>query len=94
MPISISYDVLPKWKEFERSSTTIADAYVKPIVNDRLPKIIEKIRQLMPNADVAIMKSNGGETTPEVACQQPVQLLLSGPSGGVVARNICPRPMG
>ena len=85
MPISISYDVLPKWKEFERSSTTIADAYVKPIVNDRLPKIIEKIGQLMPNADVTIMKSNGGETTPEVACQQPVQLLLSGPSGGVVA---------
>ena len=85
MPISISYDVLPKWKEFERSSTTIAEAYVKPIVNDRLPKIIEKIGQLMPNADVTIMKSNGGETTPEVACQQPVQLLLSGPSGGVVA---------
>lgn len=85
IPISISYDVLPKWKEFERSSTTIADAYVKPIVNDRLPKIIEKIGQLVPQADVAIMKSNGGETTLEVACQQPAQLLLSGPSGGVVA---------
>ena len=57
----------------------------KPIVNDRLPKIIEKIGQLVPQADVAIMKSNGGETTLEVACQQPAQLLLSGPSGGVVA---------
>jgi len=85
IPVSISYDVLPKWKEFERSSTTIADAYVKPIVNDRLPKIIEKIGQLVPRADVAIMKSNGGETTVGLACQQPVQLLLSGPSGGVVA---------
>ena len=85
IPVSISCDVLPKWKEFERSSTTIVDAYVKPIINDRLPKIIEKIGQLVPQADVAIMKSNGGETTLEVACEQPAQLLLSGPSGGVVA---------
>ena len=36
MPVSISYEVLPKWKEYERSSTTIADAYIKPVVGSQL----------------------------------------------------------
>ena len=42
-PLSISYDILPKWKEHERSSTTIADAYIKPLVADNLKRLEEQL---------------------------------------------------
>ena len=94
VPISISFDVLPKWKEYERASTTIADAYVKPIVLDRLPAMEQRVKELATNAEVVVVKSNGGGTNVEGACASPVQLLLSGPAGGVIATQFMARLMG
>ncbi|RWM88749.1 MAG: hydantoinase/oxoprolinase family protein [Mesorhizobium sp.] len=85
LPISISYDVLPKWKEYERASTTIADAYVKPIVTDQLGELETRIAEAVGAARVVVTKSNGGQTTVAGACEAPVQMTLSGPTGGVVA---------
>jgi N-methylhydantoinase A len=85
IPISISYEVLPKWKEYERASTTIADAYLKPIVSGRLSRLEEKLSSLLPGAKLVIVKSNGGESSVEAAIDSPVQITLSGPTGGVVA---------
>ena len=85
MPISISFDVLPKWKEYERASTTIADAYLKPIVQHYLGDMRDRFNEVALTQQVAMIKSNGGEISLEMAKQHPVQLAISGPTGGVVA---------
>jgi hypothetical protein len=83
-PISISYDVLPKWKEHERSSTTIADAYIKPLVANHLASLGGRLSERGVNKRLAVIKSNGGEMTLDAAADAPIQLTLSGPTGGVV----------
>ena len=85
IPVSLSYDVLPKWKEYERASTTLADAYVKPVLQRYLSTMRERLTASGVTAPVVLIKSNGGEMSLEAARQQPVQLTLSGPTGGVVA---------
>lgn len=83
-PVSISYDVLPKWKEHERASTTIADAYIKPLVDNHLKALGARLDRLGAGKRVAVIKSNGGEITLDAAANAPIQLTLSGPTGGVV----------
>ena len=85
IPVSISHDVLPKWKEYERASTTLADAYVKPVLQNYLGAMRERLNAAGVRAPVVMIKSNGGEMSLDAAREQPVQLTLSGPTGGVVA---------
>ena len=85
MPISISYDVLPKWKEYERASTTIADAYLKPIVSRNFNRMHRHLEEIGLGDKVGVIKSNGGESTLRRAAESPVQMTLSGPTGAVVA---------
>ena len=89
LAISISYEVLPKWKEYERASTTIADAYLKPVVGRQLKTMRARMAEAALDANTAIIRSNGGEMTLEAAAGSPVQMLVSGPTGGVIAsRNV------
>ena len=83
-PVSISYDLLPKWKEHERSSTTIADAYIKPIVSRNLQLLQDRVEARGDIGKIAVIKSNGGEITLQAARQFPIHLSLSGPTGGVI----------
>ena len=85
IPISISYDVLPKWKEYERASTTIADAYVKPVVNRQVANLRERFGESGITDQAVVIKSNGGEMTLEAAQRTPIQMTVSGPTGGVIA---------
>lgn len=85
IPTSISFEVLPKWKEYERASTTLADAYVKPLVGRSFVSMSERFGELGLDGRVAVMKSNGGECSFAGAAAQPVQMTVSGPTGGVVA---------
>ena len=84
VPVSISYDVLPKWKEYERASTTIADAYLKPSVGRYLERMRTRFAEIGLSDNVAVIKSNGGETTLAGAAQAPIHMAVSGPSGGVI----------
>lgn len=84
MPISISYDVLPKWKEYERGSTVIADAYIKPIVSSYLNQLQECFEEKNITKNVGIMKSNGGIMTLAATNKAPINTAVSGPTGGVV----------
>ncbi len=93
-PISISYDLLPKWKEHERSSTTIADAYVKPLVSTNLATLEQRLTDECGVKRVAVIKSNGGEMTLGAAREAPIQLSLSGPTGGVVGAKQVARLIG
>ncbi len=93
-PLSISYDVLPKWKEHERSSTTIADAYVKPIVSAHVETLGRRFSDRGVGQKVAVIKSNGGEMTLASASDAPIQMTLSGPTGGVVGAKHLARLIG
>ena len=94
IPVSISYEVLPKWKEFERSSTTITDAYIKPVVGSHLRTMRGRLDAKGITTHVAAIKSNGGEMTLEAAAEHPVQMTLSGPTGGVVGAKQIARSIG
>jgi hypothetical protein len=61
--------VLPKWKEHERSSTTIADAYIRPLVSGHLDSLKTRFAGQGVNKRIAVIKSNGGEMTLEAAAK-------------------------
>jgi N-methylhydantoinase A len=84
VPISLSHEVAPIWREYERGSTVIADAYVKPTIGAHIDNIRRRFEQMSLLAPWAIMKSNGGNAVPASAEARPIQLLLSGLSGGVI----------
>ncbi|UCF08830.1 MAG: hydantoinase/oxoprolinase family protein [Thermoplasmata archaeon] len=79
-PLSTSSEILPEFREYERTCTTVLDAYVKPIVSLYLSKIEQAFQK-----QFFIMQSNGGVTTSRAAGERPVNILLSGPAGGVAA---------
>ena len=85
LPVSISYEVLPKWKEYERASTTIADAYIKPLLRRYLKALETRLDTANIGATTAMIKSNGGQMSPAAAADRPIHLTISGPTGGVVA---------
>ena len=85
LPVSISYEVLPKWKEYERASTTIADAYLKPVVSQQLRAMRRRLGEAGLGEHLVMIKSNGGEMTLDAAADSPVNMMVSGPTGGVVA---------
>ena len=83
--ISISSDVLPEFREYERSSTTALNAYLAPIVSGYLRRLQQAVTSWSNRRRLWVMQSNGGVASAARAAQLPVTLLLSGPSGGVVA---------
>jgi N-methylhydantoinase A len=84
IPVSISYEVLPKWKEHFRSSTTICDAFIKPVVERQLGGMRRELDEHGIGAKVVVMRSNGGEITLDKAVETPIQIAVSGPTGGVI----------
>jgi len=94
LPVSISSEVLPKWKEYERASTVLADAYIKPVVHRYLHDMRARFAAAGLNGNCVVIKSNGGEMTLEAAAEQPIHLTLSGPTGGVVAAHHVARELG
>jgi N-methylhydantoinase A len=85
LPISYSHDVAPIWREYERSSTTIIDAYIKPLVGRFIGTIEAGLVERGYNRVWAVMKSNGGQMHSAAASAKPVQVMLSGLSGGIIA---------
>jgi N-methylhydantoinase A len=76
---TLSSDVLPEYREYERLSTTVLNAYVAPVVEEYLGRL----RRSLPR--IRILASDGGAITPESAGRRAAQTLLSGPAGGVIA---------
>lgn len=92
--VSLSSEVLPERREYERGSTTVLNAYLAPIVSSYLESLGEVIDRWRANTTLWIMQSNGGMTSPRRASRLPVNLLMSGPSGGVVAGQLVARQTG
>ncbi len=85
LSISLSHEVMPSAPEFERTSTTLVNAYVAPRIERYLSRLAERLRAAGYRHDLLIMQSNGGIMTPEYITQRPVTVLSSGPTGGVIA---------
>jgi len=83
--LSLSSDVSPRRREYERTSTVVANAYVKPIVGRFLAELEAAFASLGFTGELRVMQSNGGLTTPALAREYPVNIIESGPAAGVLA---------
>lgn len=83
--ISLSHEVAKEWREYERASSTVMNAYVAPVVQRYLSSLQSELSGFGMDATVHIMQSNGGVSTAESAQKKPVFTLLSGPVGGTIA---------
>ena len=83
--LSLSSDVSPRRREYERTSTVVANAYVKPIVGRFLAELEAAFASLGFSGELRVMQSNGGLTTPALAREYPVNIVESGPAAGVLA---------
>jgi N-methylhydantoinase A len=82
--ISLSCEVFPQMREYERASTAVIDAYLKPPV-DRYARELELLAQDKGLREIFVMRSNGGAITPDGVRRLPVSMVRSGPAGGVIA---------
>jgi N-methylhydantoinase A len=83
--VSISYEVLPQIREYERTSTTVTNAYVKPLTETYLRRLRERLTSMGFGGRLFIMLSSGGVTSAETAAEFPVRIIESGPTAAVIA---------
>ena len=81
--LSLSSEVLPEIREYERTLTTSLNAALKPVMDEYVGNLTERVRDRGIGTELKIMQSNGGLITADAARQRPVNTLLSGPAGGV-----------
>ena len=82
--VSISSDLSREYREYERTSTAVLDAYIKPIVRTYLYHLEKELTSSGFDGRFLMMRSGGGSMTAAAAREQPVNLILSGPAGGVI----------
>jgi N-methylhydantoinase A len=96
-PLSISHQVLPEFREFERTSTVVVNAYLQPLMQTYMENLAQRVRLFRQSAGIAakkltsrifVMQSNGGVTELESAAREPVRTVLSGPAGGLVGAAV------
>jgi N-methylhydantoinase A/oxoprolinase/acetone carboxylase beta subunit len=85
LSVSISYRVLPQIREYERTSTTVTNAYVKPLTGRYLSKLAGRLALVGFKGKLFIMLSSGGVTSVETAAEFPVRIIESGPTAAVIA---------
>jgi N-methylhydantoinase A len=83
--LSLSHDILREYREFERLSTTVVNAYIGPKVGGYVKNLKSRLSEVGFAGELSIMRSNGGVMTPEVATARPVAMMESGPVGGIIA---------
>ncbi|UFN49924.1 hydantoinase/oxoprolinase family protein [Roseomonas sp. OT10] len=84
LPVSLSSDVSPEMREWERFSTTVANAYVQPLMASYLHRLRDGARAAGLSCPLFLMLSGGGLTTLETAARFPIRLVESGPAGGAI----------
>lgn len=83
VPVSLSSDVIPEMQEYERTVTTVANSYVRPKVASYVGNLARELSQRMDDVNLNILRSDGGLSSATAAAEYPVNLLMSGPAGGV-----------
>jgi N-methylhydantoinase A len=82
--VSLSSDIAPLIREWERTSTTVTNAYVQPVMDRHLSELRTSARGASPDLGLHVMQSNGGVISVEQAASEPVRTILSGPAAGVM----------
>ncbi len=83
VPISLSSDVVPEMQEYERTITTVANSYVRPRVSNYMRNLKRQLKKKMDDVQLHVLRSDGGLSSAKAAANYPVNLLMSGPAGGV-----------
>ena len=83
IPVSLSSDVVPEMQEYERTITTVANSYVRPRVSVYIKNLHAELKKKMQDVQLHVLRSDGGLASAAAAEQYPVNLLMSGPAGGV-----------
>ncbi|HMA73545.1 MAG TPA: hydantoinase/oxoprolinase family protein [Xanthobacteraceae bacterium] len=83
--VSLSHEILREYREFERMSTTVVNAYLGPKVGGYVKGLKSSLGDIGFRGDLSIMRSNGGVTSPEIATARPAAMMESGPVGGIIA---------
>ena len=83
IPVSLSSDVIPEMQEYERTVTTVTNSYVRPRVESYIRNLEGELESRMEGVTLNILRSDGGLTSAASAANYPVNLLMSGPAGGV-----------
>ena len=84
LPVSLSSKISPKFREYERTSTTVANAYVRPIVGRYIERLETALAERGFENDMFIMQSAGGLVSPAIAAEEPAWIVESGPAAGVL----------
>ncbi|MFQ5861361.1 MAG: hydantoinase/oxoprolinase family protein, partial [Dehalococcoidia bacterium] len=92
--VSLSSQIAPEFREYERTSTTVINAYLQPIVVRYLDSLVQQLQEQYGAVDLRIMQASGGSMTVEVAKNHAVHIVNSGPAGGVVASSYVGRLVG
>ncbi len=90
VPLSVSHEILPEFREYERAGTVLVNAYLQPIMENYLRRLKQRVEERGSDrrpARVFVMQSSGGITALATAAGQPVRTVLSGPAGGVVGAS-------
>ncbi len=92
LPVSVSHEILPEFREYERTSTVLVNAYLAPKMGRYMEDLQAKIQNR--KSKISVMQSSGGIVSAAVAGREPVRTILSGPAGGVVGAHAVARPAG
>ncbi len=84
LPLSISHKILPEFREYERASTVVANAYLAPKLGTYLTNLATNVESGYKRARLEVMQSSGGIISAKLAAAEPVRTVLSGPAGGVI----------
>lgn len=84
VPLSVSNRILPEYREYERTSTVVINAYLQPLMGRYLKRLVDSGTNQGAKLSLRVMQSSGGSISAESAAAEPVRTVLSGPAGGVV----------
>jgi N-methylhydantoinase A len=85
LPVSVSFELAREWREYERTSTTVINAYVLPVVKNYIEHLSMKLKEHRFSHAFFVNRSSGGVMSAERASQRPVHTIMSGPAGGTMA---------
>ncbi len=94
IPVSLSSDILPEFREYDRAITTVMNDYVRPIMKRYLSRIEDRLKDEGVTARLHIVRSDGGLMSAAAASERPVHTVLSGPAGGVTSTVMIARRTG
>lgn len=94
IPVSLSSDILPEFREYDRAITTVMNDYVRPIMKRYLSRIEDRLKDNGVTARLHIVRSDGGLMSAAAASERPVHTVLSGPAGGVTSTMMLSRRSG